>query len=123
MMYLLLLYISFWIEILFSLIGNIQTVINTAWNINKVVWKMIRLAKLKETDYTLNELYDMFKLTMYPNCKQNYVREIKKFASNAYYIWHCLFKKIYFKYKYHRRTKYLLTAQATLYGMRQLLNQ
>jgi len=35
----------------FSLIGNIQTVINTSWNISKVVWKSISLAKLKETYY------------------------------------------------------------------------
>jgi len=51
MMYLLLYYISFGITILFFLIASTQTAINKSWNINKVVWKSISLAKLKETDY------------------------------------------------------------------------
>jgi len=62
--------ISFWIKILFSLIGNIQTLINTSWNINNVVWKSISLAKLKETDYNYSLIFIV--LEMFYKCFQHY---------------------------------------------------
>jgi len=72
----------------YSLCLNVQTVINTSWNINKVVWKMIRLAKLKETDYSnMLKTYDItvFKnqecsADRYNNFLTNFSRNYKLFV-------------------------------------------